>query len=110
MILDFEDGRELKLPDEMPDETARILKKWILALEERAANAEAQCAKLGEQLAKSEVKSPEVASNDGVLEALQALRLSVENGFKQMVRAQMADVILVKDEISGEPRGSRKVM
>lgn len=43
MILDMEDGREIKLPDEVSDEFARALKMMmILRLEERARDAERQ--------------------------------------------------------------------
>jgi hypothetical protein len=51
MILELGDGRELKLPDDMLDETARQLKQLILTLEGRAFTAESQARTLRDEMA-----------------------------------------------------------
>ena len=54
MILELDDNRKIKLPDEMPDDTARLLKSLILALEERARTAESEVRLLRDEMAKTQ--------------------------------------------------------
>jgi len=54
VILELDDNRKIKLPDEMPDDTARLLKSLILALEERARTAESEVRLLRDEMAKTQ--------------------------------------------------------
>ncbi len=111
MILELEDGRELRLPDEMPDETARQLKRLILALEERARTAESDARTLRDEMAglRRQVETRVAAPADtSVVDALRALQDSLETGVRRIVNAQLADRKLVFDA-TGEPTHSKAV-
>jgi len=110
MILELTDGRELQLPDEMPDETARMLGKLILRLEKRTQEAEAVVETLQAEIAALRDRpAPEAPAPDtSVAEAMAELRADLNRGFTQMIRAQLADRILVPDEF-GEMTRSRAV-
>lgn len=108
MILDLGDGRELPLPDEMSDETARQLKRLILSLEERARVAEADVRRVMDELAAA--RQPAQSAKDGTVEAIQALQAAIERGFARMIQAQLADTVLVNDGLREEPNTARKVV
>ncbi len=106
MILDLDNGRELRLPDEMPDETARQLKALILTLEERARTAEAQSVALGQEVAHLRAEVQALAARP--LPAPQVLRDSsdVIAALKAVEAAVRADRMMVPDEY-GEYTRSR---
>jgi hypothetical protein len=105
VILELGDGRELSLPDEMPDETARQLKRLILGAEERARAAEARAEVIAAEMVALRRDFSVIAArpapefprqdNSDVVAALRALEAAVR-----------ADRILVPDEF-GESARSR---
>jgi len=121
MILDLGNGRELKLPDDTSDETARQLGRLILVLEDRAIAAERTAADLQQQIdeLRREVRKPvEVDQEDddeddapedaALVAAIQKLEDSLAKRLDNMLRATLADRIMVPDEL-GTPR-SRVVL
>ena len=112
MILELDDGRELNLPDEMDEETARQLGKMILALEKRAQEAEDRARSLEVQFAqlKNEVRAPAVESSDdeAVIAAINAMRREIAAGLAKSAALAAADRVIVYDSL-GAPR-SRIVM
>jgi len=121
MILDLGNGRELKLPDDTSDETARQLGRLILVLEDRAIAAERTAADLQMQIdeLRREVRKPvEVDQEDddeddapedaALVAAIQKLEDSLAKRLDNMLRATLADRIMVPDEL-GTPR-SRVVL
>jgi len=121
MILDLGNGRELKLPDDTSDETARQLGRLILVLEDRAIAAERTAADLQLQIdeLRREVRKPvEVDQEDddeddapedaALVAAIQKLEDSLAKRLDNMLRATLADRIMVPDEL-GTPR-SRVVL
>jgi hypothetical protein len=112
VILELGDGRELQFPDDMPDETARQLKRLILTLEERAAAAESQARTLQDEMAamRQTFAQTEVSrqSDNGVSDGIEAMRAEMGRGFDRVVKAALADRVLVFDDF-GEPRRSRAV-
>lgn len=105
MILELGDGREIPLPDEMSDETARQLKRLILALEERARTAEATVEALRAEFAR--VRSSydgAVATNDALAAALTENRRFQEETNKllrSLLMVESADRMLITDGIGG---------
>ena len=121
MILDLGNGRELQLPDDTSDETARQLGRLILVLEDRAIVAERTAADLQQQIdeLRREVRKPvEVDQEDddeddapedaALVAAIQKLEDSLAKRLDNMLRATLADRIMVPDEL-GTPR-SRVVL
>jgi hypothetical protein len=121
MILDLGNGRELKLPDDTSDETARQLGRLILVLEDRAIAAERTAADLQQQIdeLRREVRKPvEVDQEDddeddapedaALVAAIEKLEVSLAKRLDNMLRATLADRIMVPDEL-GTPR-SRVVL
>lgn len=121
MILDLGNGRELQLPDDTSDETARQLGRLILVLEDRAIAAERTAADLQTQIdeLRREVRKPvEVDQEDddeddapedaALVAAIQKLEDSLAKRLDNMLRATLADRIMVPDEL-GTPR-SRVVL
>lgn len=108
MILELGDGRELALPDDMEDESARQLKAFILALEERARAAEQDARSMRAEMAamRNEVVS---AMNRSALsaDALKALQAAFQQGMTQLLAAVSAEREIVDD--TGERIRSRMV-
>lgn len=107
MILELGDGRELKLPDEMDDETARQLKTLILACETRAREAETRAERIAAEMVALRQDFSVLASrpvpefprqdNSDVVRALQALeaavradRVMVPDDFGEFTRSRVA--------------------
>jgi hypothetical protein len=121
MILDLGNGRELQLPDDTSDETARQLGRLILVLEDRAIAAERTAADLQLQIdeLRREVRKPvevdqedddedDVPEDAALVAAIQKLEDSLAKRLDNMLRATLADRIMVPDEL-GTPR-SRVVL
>ena len=108
MILDLGNGRELQLPDDTSDETARQLGRLILVLEDRAIAAERTAADLQQQIdeLRREVRKPvEVEVEDDAPEdaalvtAIQKLEDSLAKRMDRMIQAALADRVMVPDEL-----------
>ena len=117
MILDLGNGRELQLPDDTSDETARQLGRLILVLEDRAIAAERMTAELQAQIdeLRREVRQPVAApveddapEDAALVAAIQKMEDSLAKRLDNMLRATLADRIMVPDEL-GTPR-SRVVL
>lgn len=119
MILDLGNGRELQLPDDTSDETARQLGRLILVLEDRAIAAERTAADLQKQIdeLRREVRKPVEVDDDSendapedaaLVTAIQKMEDSLAKRLDNMLRATLADRIMVPDEL-GTPR-SRVVL
>jgi hypothetical protein len=119
MILDLGNGRELKLPDDTSDETARQLGRLILVLEDRAIAAERTAADLQMQIdeLRREVRKPvEVEEDDeedapedaALVAAIEKLEVSLAKRMDKMIQAALADRVMVPDAL-GTPR-SRVVL
>lgn len=102
MILELGGGRELKLPDEMSDETARQLGKLIVGLEQRAKDAEDRAEDLARQFAelanRPALEYPKHDNSDVVAAVRELVPL-----LKQVIAVESADRIIVHDE-TGSPR------
>lgn len=112
MILEIGDGREIKLPDECSDEFARALKLMILRLEERARDAEATTARRDADVSALRQQLDNVLATPketGVVEAVNAMRAEMQQGFARLFAAQMAETRFVLDEV-GQEVGTKKVM
>jgi hypothetical protein len=112
MILDLGNGRELQLPDDTSDETARQLGRLILVLEDRAIAAERTAADLQQQIdeLRREVRKPvEVDQEDddeddapedaALVAAIQKLEDSLAKRMDKMIQAALADRVMVPDEL-----------
>jgi len=115
MILDLGNGRELKLPDDTSDETARQLGRLILVLEDRAIAAERTAADLQTQIdeLRREVRKPvEVEEDDSeddgeedapedaaLVAAIEKLEVSLAKRMDKMIQAALADRVMVPDEL-----------
>ena len=112
MILDLGNGRELKLPDDTSDETARQLGRLILVLEDRAVAAEGKAAALQGQIdeLRREVRDrPELpGAAPDLAPAIADLKRVLTVRTDQMLRAILADRVIVYDSL-GAPR-SRAVI
>lgn len=106
MILELGDGRELHLPDEMDDEAARRMKLLILGNEQSAREARAELAAMRVEMA---AMRNEVAAAMNIAKAFDALRETLEQGVKRIVKAQLADRVVVPDA-SGEYTRSKADM
>lgn len=112
MILDLGNGRELKLPDDTSDETARQLGRLILVLEDRAIAAERTAADLQAQIdeLRREVRQPVMAEDDdededdapedaALVAAIQKMEDSLAKRMDRMIQAALADRVMVPDEL-----------
>lgn len=113
MILELGDGRELCLPDEMPDETARQLKALILATEGRARAAESETRLLRDEMAAlrqsfSAVSQKADAANSTAQAVAEASRAIVA-ALARVERAALADRRMMPDEF-GEYTMSKAVL
>jgi hypothetical protein len=112
MIVELPDDRELEFPDSMTEDQIDGIVKVLLNAEAAASAARAEVAVLTTELralrAHVEKKGKPSSEGMGVAEALRALQSSFDAGFHRLLRAQLADRILVRDE-SGEPYKSKAV-
>ena len=108
MILDLGNGRELQLPDDTSDETARQLGRLILVLEDRAIAAESKAVDLQSQIddLRREVRKPaEVEVEDDAPEdaalvaAIEKLEATLARRMDKMIQAALADRVMVPDEL-----------
>ena len=107
MILELGDGREVKLPDEMADESARLLKRLILGAEERAQVAEHSVRLLRDEMAALRQQMDAVVlqvPDTGAAAAVTALQEELRQGVARIVEASLADRLLVKDEVGNAVR------
>lgn len=113
MIFEFPDGREF--------DTDKIEDMERLALACR--QAEHALAPMSEQLAASRALSQAILdkmpapqsgmpmeSHAEVVAAVKALQDSLEAGFRKMVAAQLADTVIRRDAITGDPERAVKVI
>jgi hypothetical protein len=109
MILEIDDTRSLRLPDDTPDETARQIKRLILATEERARAAEHNFALLHDELTalRAHVNNS-TASNASHNDSIRAMCDVLAQGLQRVERAVLADRQMMADE-SGEYTRSRAV-
>lgn len=120
MIAELPDGTELQFPDTMTDAQVGAVVKRILAAEKKAALAQKTAdeavasARTEMETLRSRVDTmvtqfkPATPDNASVLAALASLNASIAQGFDKMVKAQLADTVLVRDD-TGEAVGSKKV-
>jgi outer membrane protein TolC len=108
VILELGDGRELHLPDEMEDESARQLKAFILASEDgrKEAVQAVQSAHADMAAMRNEVIAAKKQS-ELTAEALKALQDSFTQGMAQLTAAISADREIVDE--TGERIRSRMV-
>lgn len=112
MILDLGDGREIKLPDDTSDETARQLGRLILVLEDRAMTAERTAANLQSQIdelrrkldERDESENDEDDEDDepedtALVAAIQRLEESLAARLDKVARVAAADRIMIEDEL-----------
>jgi len=99
MILELGNGRELRLPDSMDDDTAKTLGQWILMLEKRADDAESR-AKAME--GKPDDK-PLVITESEAAKEIAELRKEMAAMMSQLVALASADRMIVYDA-AGSPR------
>jgi thioesterase domain-containing protein len=112
MILEIDNGRELELPDGMPDETARQLKRLILACEERARAAEARVAAIQAEMAALRRDFTALAArpteHGPIVEAIGRMHEAHKIGVREIVAAVSADRVMVPDQF-GEYNRSKAV-
>jgi len=110
MILDLGNGRELQLPDDTSDETARQLGRLILVLEDRAIAAEKTASDLQRQIdeLRREVRKPVEVDDEGeddvpedaaLVAAIEKLEVSLSKRMDKMIQAALADRVMVPDEL-----------
>lgn len=111
MILHIDDNRKLELPDEMSDETARQLKRWILTLEERAQTAESEVRMLRDEMTALRRSFANTSqTNAGVVNAIGAMQQELSAGLRQVFRGVTADRKMVADEITGDMTRSKVIL
>jgi hypothetical protein len=111
VILELGDGREFHLPDEMEDEYARQLKRFILGAEERARAAEAEVAALREEMATwrqaagsarqqtlAEDTTARAMHTEMLASAIRELQTAMLAALARVERAALADRQMVMDE------------
>lgn len=117
-IAELPGGREFAFPDGTSDAQMDAIIRALVAAEAAAAQARAEVAMLRDRLdaliaaqVKPAGKQTAVAPVDmsPVVGELRAMRADLNEGLNKMVNAQLADTILVRDEITGEQTRSRKV-
>lgn len=110
MILELGEGREIKLPDDTDEETARQIGRLILVTERRAAAAEARADRLEAEIAtlRQRVDAFAAPRDDGVLAAVADMPARLASLLERVAAAAEADRVLVKDEF-GEATRSKIV-
>jgi thioesterase domain-containing protein len=112
VILEIDNGRELELPDDMPDETARQLKRLILTLEERARAAEQRVASVQAEMAALRRDFTALAArpveHGPIVEAIGRMHEAHQASAREIVAAVSADRVMVPDQF-GEFNRSKAV-
>lgn len=113
MILEIDANRQLQLPDDMSDETARQLKRWILTLEERAQAAESQVRTLQDEMAglrQSHANTQAVvADNTAIVNAIRETSQASIAELKRIFKATAADREIVPNDL-GDMTRSRVIL
>lgn len=107
MIVELEDGREFRLPDDSEETKVDELVKALLGAESRASAALATA-----QALQAEVAALRMQCEKHMAPAFDATELvaAVKEGANRTVKALLADTVLVRDETTGEHTRSKKVM
>lgn len=113
MILEIDANRQLQLPDDMSDETARQLKRWILTLEERAQAAESQVRTLQDEMAglRNNIASTQtmLSDNTATVSAIREMSVASIAELKRIFKAIAADREIVPNDL-GDMTRSRVIM
>lgn len=106
MIVELEDGREFRLPDDSEEAKVDELVKALVRAESRAAAAEAAAQAVREEIAalRAMMERHAPAFDPAPIVA------AVKEGANRTVKALLADTVLVRDETTGEHTRSKKVM
>ena len=109
MKVEFHDGMELELPDSLTDAQVQAIVDALVKAHTVAANAMSR-ADEAHAVASRPVHIPASKGDEAVVAALAQLQITMEQGFARMVKAQMADTVLVKDPLRDEPVRAEKVI
>jgi len=107
MILEFTDGREFDTEKE--DDMMR-LGRLLRDTERMNAQFLGQIAQLRGDLRAAIDKPLPSHDNSDVVAAVERMHADVMTGLSKVVRAQLADTILKRDPVSGDPERSIKVV
>lgn len=107
MIAKLPDGRELDLPDALTDDQVDSIVRAILTAERTAKDANERVTALEARIGKPTAPAP-VKDDTEMLAAINSLRAAFTEGFDRMIKAQLADTVLVRDQ-DGEQTRSRKI-
>lgn len=102
MILELGNGRELKLPDNMDENDARLLGRFIKATEERADKAEGFARTLQNEMdsLRKEVRAiPAPTDLTPLANAIDGLRTDLKDSTNRIVTAQLRERKLVMDDM-----------
>lgn len=108
MIVELADGREFRLPDDSEETKVDELVKALLRAESTAAAALATAQALQAEVASLRKQVEAHPGNEGTVEYLDLIHTAIKDGSAAMVRAQLADTVLLADEY-GEMTRSKKV-
>lgn len=112
MILELDDNRQIKLPDDMDEEVARQIGRLILETERRAVRAEKRADAFEAELAtlrqRVDTLSAPAPADDGLREAVASLQSRLSSLLERVVSAVEADRVLARDEF-GETTRSKIV-
>lgn len=105
MILDLGNGRELKLPDDTSDETARQLGRLILVLEDRAVASEGEVRSLRAEVddLRREVRDRAEPAPVQAAPDFSADFAALGKKLDKLIQIGLADRIMVSDTL-GVPR------
>ncbi len=103
MILELGNGRELRLPDSMDDDTAKTLGQWILMLEKRADDAEYRAKAIEDEYRSKAMDKPLVVTESEAAKEIAELRKEMAAMMSQLVALASADRMIVYDA-AGSPR------
>lgn len=106
MIVELDDGREFRLPDDSEETSVDKLVKALISAEKSAAAALATAQALQTEVA---VLRAQVDARQAPFDATEIVA-AVKDGTDRTVKALMADTVLVRDETTGDHTRSRKVV
>ena len=106
MIAELPGGRELRFPDSMSEDDVGRIVRMVLNAESRADEA-LEAVRAVQTRLDAVLTAPN--GETGVVAALTAMRAEMKTGLERIVKAQLAETVLVRDE-AGEPNRSKKVM
>ena len=111
MKIELPGGRKFDLPDSLTDAQVDSIARALISAEQSAAAAQGQVAALADsiKLLVAKLSEPKAEQDDTeLIAAVVSLRAGMEAGFAKMLQAQLADTVLVRDEV-GEIVRSKKV-